>query len=188
MRVWLVRHGESETNRDGCWTGWLDVALTEKGKKDAASVSDILHGVSFDKIYSSDLSRARNTADIAIPGCKYEISKDLREINVGNIAGKPLGVINGDDAILKNTNGYAAFGGESKAQFKARVVSFMKKLEVSGYKNVVVFSHAGFLHSTLDFVVGTELERKNICCKNCAIGIFEYNGDRWKLHSWINLE
>jgi broad specificity phosphatase PhoE len=48
---------------------WLDVALTEKGKTDAASLSDILHGVSFDKIYSSDLSRARNTADIAIPGC-----------------------------------------------------------------------------------------------------------------------
>ena len=188
MKVFMVRHGESETNRNGLWTGWLDVPLTEKGREDAALVGVLLSKIGFDKIFSSDLSRARNTADIAIPGCKYDIDQDLREINVGNIAGRSLDIISGDDGIPKNKDGYTAFGGESKAQFNARVVSFMKKLEVSGYENVAVFSHAGFLRSTLDFVVGTELERKKVCCKNCAIGIFEYDGDSWKLHSWINLK
>ena len=50
MKVWVVRHGESETNRDGLWTGWLDVELTEKGREDAAKAGKILAGTSFDKI------------------------------------------------------------------------------------------------------------------------------------------
>ena len=50
MRVYVIRHGESESNRDGVWTGWIDAPLTEKGRVDAAAVGIILSGVSFDKI------------------------------------------------------------------------------------------------------------------------------------------
>ena len=90
MKVWVIRHGESVTNRDGLWTGWYDAALTEKGKQDATLAREYLSKVKFDKIYSSDLQRARNTAEIAIPGCVYETDASLREVNVGDIAGKPL--------------------------------------------------------------------------------------------------
>ena len=68
MKLYIVRHGESETNRKGLWTGWLDVALTDKGIADAERVRDTLRGIKFDKVYSSDLQRARVTCEIALPG------------------------------------------------------------------------------------------------------------------------
>ena len=77
MRVWMIRHGESETNKNGLWTGWLDAPLTEEGKRDAALASEFVSRVSFDKIYSSDLLRAKSTAEIVIPGCQYEATPML---------------------------------------------------------------------------------------------------------------
>ena len=90
MLVYLIRHGESQSNLDKIWSGWNDVPLTEKGKLDAKKAGEYLDGIKFDKIYSSDLSRAKNTAEIAIPGCEYEQTPLLREINVGEIVGKPF--------------------------------------------------------------------------------------------------
>ena len=71
MKVYVVRHGESETNKIRHWTGWLDVALTEKGQNDALFARSVLENVHFDKVYTSDLIRAMQTAEIAIPGCCY---------------------------------------------------------------------------------------------------------------------
>ena len=187
MKVWVIRHGESETNRDGLWTGWLDVALTEKGKQDAAMAGEYLKEVSFDKIYASDLQRAQNTADIAIPGCKYETDVQLREANVGNIAGKPLRIVREGCAVPKNINGYADFGGESFDELDARVARFMEQLETAEGENIAIFTHAGWVRSSLDFVMGMKMPKKHICCGNCAIAIYEYTGALWRLHSWINL-
>ena len=128
MKIWVIRHGESETNRDGLWTGWLDAPLTEKGREDAALAGAFLAKTKFGKIYSSDLSRAKNTADIALPGCKYEITPMLREINVGSIAGKPINTILDRNNNPMNVNGYQCFGGESKVKFSDRVRAFMKEL------------------------------------------------------------
>ena len=50
MRVYVVRHGESETNKIHYMTGWLDVSLTEKGREDALFARSVLEGVEFDKI------------------------------------------------------------------------------------------------------------------------------------------
>ena len=186
MRVWIVRHGQSETNVRGEWTGHLDVSLTEKGREDALCAAKILSGVSFDKIYSSDLKRAKNTAEIAIPGCKYETSSLLREIDVGNIAGKPLSVVIGADGVRMNENGYDAFGGESNEEFSERVKAFMKILEDEKCENIAVFSHNGFIRRFLDLALGIKIPRKAMSCKNCTVAIFEYNDKAWRLHSWIN--
>ena len=55
MNVYIIRHGESENNVKKCWTGWKDVDLTEKGYEDARYAGRILSGVSFGRIFSSDL-------------------------------------------------------------------------------------------------------------------------------------
>ena len=60
-------------------------------------------------------------------------------------------------------------------------------MEQSGLDNAAVFSHAGWLRSILNTVTETNLTGKNIRCGNCALGIFEYSGGIWALHSWINL-
>ena len=187
MRVYVVRHGESETNKAKKWTGWLDVHLTDKGKDDAKKAAEFLKHCSFDKIYSSDLVRARQTAEIAIPGCQYETSEFLREINVGSLAGKPLSILTEKQRLDTVKNGYIAFDGESKTDFHDRVEGFMKIMEGLDCENVILFSHAGWLRKMLDIVIGNDIPRNRVCCNNCAVSVFEYTDEIWKLHSWVNL-
>ena len=73
MYVYVIRHGESETNLGKRLTGWFDTPLTDKGRNDAKKAGLVLKDVVFDKIFVSDLVRARETAEIAFPGYKYEI-------------------------------------------------------------------------------------------------------------------
>lgn len=187
MRVYVIRHGESETNRDKKWAGWLDVPLTEKGKEDARKVGELLQNVAFDKIYVSDLRRAAETAENAIRNCRYETSPLLREINVGTLANRPLSVLTDEQRKHVLQNGYAEFEGETSEEFYRRIRRFQAKLEASNDETVAVFSHAGWLCGMLDTVVGTRLPRASVCCNNCTVGIFEYGNRRWRLHSWINL-
>ncbi len=187
MKVYVIRHGQSETNLESKWTGWLDVSLTDKGREDAKSAGKIIQNVIFDKIYTSDLVRARQTAELALPNCCYETSLLLREIDVGTIAGKPLSVLTDEQRARVSKQGYTEFDGESREQLYQRINEVMRGLEKSGFENVALFSHAGFMCAMLNAVLGFEISRKNVCCNNCTLAIFEYNNGIWRLHSWINL-
>ena len=185
MRVYIIRHGESENNIRKLWTGWMDVHLTEKGREQAKNAGKLLADVRFDKIYSSDLIRARETAECMLPGCRYETSELLREYNVGSIAGRPYSSMTQED-WASTKDGYTAFGGESRAQFTERVEKFVHILEESDASETAVFCHAGWLRGMLDYVLKGTRASEKVCCSNCTVGIFEYTGGRWLLHSWIN--
>ena len=111
MRVYLVRHGESRTNQRGLGIGWLDEPLTDSGRADAKAAADVLKGAAFDRIYVSDLQRAVETAKIATNASDFEITPALREINVGAIAGKRLGILNDEQSRDIAQFGYGIFGG-----------------------------------------------------------------------------
>jgi broad specificity phosphatase PhoE len=185
----LVRHGESEANRQGIFAGHIDPDLQNKGLEQAKLTGKyIADNYKVDKIYASDLSRARRTAEIAIPGCEYEVSELLREINVGNIAGKELGVVKRNTPDAAFHDGYVAYGGESVAEFRERIGKFISLVEKENFENVVAFTHGGLIRNFLEMVMGVKLPRKNLCCKNCMVAVFEYSDSTWKLHSWINLD
>ncbi|MBE6554416.1 MAG: histidine phosphatase family protein [Ruminococcaceae bacterium] len=188
MKVYVIRHGESESNRAKIWTGWFDAPLTEKGREDAVKVRAIISGVQFDKIYASDLSRARDTAVIAIPDCQPELSPLLREINLGSLTGKTLRIISDEEQRAEiQKNGYAMFGGESTEEFCGRIRRFRQQLEQKPYETVAIFAHGGWLRTMLDEVIGISLPHDRIHCRNCAVGIFLYEDGFWTLDSWINL-
>ena len=188
MKVYVIRHGQSETNVHHKWTGWADVNLTEKGRNDAKRAGEILKDIHFDKVFASDLSRAIDTAKNALPGCNPETSPLLREVNVGTLAGNPMNCITNEQRSQIAQNGYVAFDGESYEDFYVRINEFKAFLEKLDYENVAVFSHAGWLKAMLDTVVGAKLPRKNIICDNCTVAIYEYdNTNGWRLHSWINI-
>ena len=186
MKVFLVRHGESETNKAHLWTGWMDVPLTEKGRADATLAGRVLAGVDFDRVYASDLIRAQATAQIALPGCAYETTPLLREVNVGSIAGKPFEAVLDSEGKPRNADGYAVFGGESTAELRERIASFMRMLEKEQAENIAVFAHAGVLRTFLGLVLGEAVPIKKLLCKNCTVAVFEYRNGTWMLHSWIN--
>ena len=185
MRLYQIRHGESQANLDRLWSGWNDVPLTQKGFEDAKRAGEYIKDIKFDKIFASDLSRAQNTATTAIPNCQFEVTPLLREINVGNLVGTPF---TSEHYQRVEANGYVDFEGESLEDMKNRVKSFMNLIKTSQPRTVAAFTHAGFLRTFLDVTVGIRLPRQNVLCRNCAIAVFEYDNKTWKLHSWINLE
>lgn len=187
MRVYVIRHGESEGNQNHIWSGWLDTPLTDKGREDAKKAGEFLRGISFDKIYSSDLCRAVETAKIATEDGPAETDPRLREIDLGSWTGQPHSSVSGEELSLARKVGYKKFGGESMEEFCARIGSVMKDLENAPFSTVALFSHGGFMRSMLHLVLGTELNRKHLLCNNCAIAVFDYTKETWRLHSWINL-
>ncbi|KKS98316.1 MAG: phosphoglycerate mutase [Candidatus Gottesmanbacteria bacterium GW2011_GWA2_43_14] len=60
----LVRHGESEWNAKGLWTGWTDIGLSEKGRDEARMAGRKLSGIGFHHGFTSDLSRAWQTLEL----------------------------------------------------------------------------------------------------------------------------
>jgi alpha-ribazole phosphatase len=88
-KIILIRHGEVTWNRQACYTGWTDLALTEKGVAQAQSVAQRLASEPLEAVYSSDLQRARLTAEIiAAPhGLAPVVNADLRELNYGEWEG-----------------------------------------------------------------------------------------------------
>ena len=185
MKLYLIRHGESETNLAGHYTGWAQVNLTEKGVRDAEGIRPTLENIKFDKIYSSDLIRAMKTAETAIPGCTYETTPLLREVNVGDLALKPFPP--GDDPRRKlMVGGFSNFGGESYADLRVRVNAFLDKVKELDCETVAAFSHGGFLRNTLSLVLDAKITHANLECSNCAIVILNYKNGTWQLSGFIN--
>ncbi|MBQ9131391.1 MAG: histidine phosphatase family protein [Clostridia bacterium] len=186
MKLYVIRHGESETNKTKCWTGWMDARLTEQGIEDAGVAGKLLQGISFDRVYASDLTRAMDTAKNALPGCTPTPERLLREIHVGNLSGTPIENVPVADRIRMAVDGFVAYEGESQDQFHDRIRAFLRQVEKIECENIAAFSHGGWLRGALEEVVGISLRGARISCDNCTVAIFEYTNNTWRLHSWIN--
>ncbi|MBQ8311495.1 MAG: histidine phosphatase family protein [Clostridia bacterium] len=180
MKLYVIRHGESENNQAKLYTGWAQVTLTEKGFEDAKGIRPLLEHIHFDRIYTSDLLRAKQTAETACPGIDYMETPLLREYNVGSLSGLPPTTV-----TVKNRD-FTPFGGENRDMMRARVQEFMHLIEAYSAETVAAFSHAGWLRMMLSTVLKTELHHDTIRCSNCTVAIFEYSNGSWTLHSWIN--
>ncbi len=187
MKLYVIRHGQSETNLRGEWTGWMDAALTEQGIKDAEKAKCALQGISFDRVYSSDLRRAMHTAAVALPDCIAETTSLLREISVGSLAGRHASVLSAEERQRHLKYGFEAFGGEPREVFHTRLRQFLTQMEQTSGQTIAAFAHAGVLRALMDMVVGVRLPHSSILCNNCAIVVFEYKEQKWYLHSLINL-
>lgn len=185
MRLYLVRHGQTVTNEAGCWTGWLDAPLTEKGREDAIRARGFLSTIPYDKVYTSDLSRARDTARLALPECTPEETPLLREIHVGSYAGQPFTILTPETHAYTSEFGYGELGGESYRDFTARVRRFFDLVNGLPYENVIAFTHGGLLHCMLEIMVGARLPRHKFSCSNCTVAGFERRTEGWRITTWL---
>lgn len=148
--LWLVRHGQTEWNVEGRYQGHADVPLNAAGLQQARTLAAELAGHSFDAIYSSDLQRARVTAEIiaAAVGLRVKTDVRLREINQGQWEGKIYhDLVNRFPAemLARRENPYAFRppDGESAGEVALRVAQVADEIAAT-YPggNVVVVSHA----------------------------------------------
>ena len=189
MKLYVVRHGQSENNLKKLFTGWTDAPLTEKGIRDAETVRDFLSRVPFDKVYSSDLQRAMKTAETALPGCVYETTPLIREISIGKAENLPIAecpqIFGEEFRENQKMSNYLPYGGEDRAMLAARTQKFLDMVAATEYQRVAAFAHSGFLKSLCRLVLGENASTGNIRCPNCSILILDYDGERWRMDSWI---
>ncbi len=129
-QFYLVRHGQTDWNIEGRYQGQTDLPLNAAGRAEAARLSDELAGVPFAAVYSSDLRRARETAEIlAAPrGTPVRLDMRLREISLGEWEGQLFTEIKVRypaalaERQRDSLHAYAP-GGESIAQVAARVAA-----------------------------------------------------------------
>src|SRR5947208_2162482 len=95
--VLLLRHGQSTWNSDGRWQGLADHPLSELGMAQAATAVPLLKGYGFSSVYSSDLQRAKTTAEIIAGslGIELVVDEHLRERDVGHWTGMTTEEIHG---------------------------------------------------------------------------------------------
>jgi len=188
MNVYFVRHGESVANKNKILTSQIDFPLSEKGIQDAVDVRAKLAGISFDRVYSSDLCRAVQTAHEALPQMEGEplVDKRLREFDFGSPTGLSFVEIHEKyGELFDRCNAipdYSPMGGESTEEMEGRIGSFMKDLEkLEGCENVAVFCHNGSVVMALRYILGAKIEKTRIKTKNCGMTVAQWNGKDWKL-------
>lgn len=188
MKLYMVRHGQSETNLARKYTGWGQINLTEQGVADAKRIGKFLQGMHFDRIYASDLVRAIQTAQYAIPGCEPILMPELREIGLGSLELRPVEECiaeYGPQHVEDRKNyDFTRYGGENNDMLARRVSRFLKMLEDDPADCVVAFAHAGVLQCALDLVVGCQLDRSHLRCANGSAALFCYEHGRWTLAGW----
>ena len=181
MKLFMIRHGQTTANETVTYAGQTDAKLTELGKQQAAAIAPILEGIPFDKVYSSDLSRAYVTQQLALPGYTATLLPILREYDVGSVVG-----MNWDEAAEKYGafNGdYSRVGGESTEMVCQRVREFLAILEKDPCEYAAAFCHNGVMKAMLRVVMG-ECSTGPVENGNCNIAVFEYKKDRWNLLCW----
>jgi broad specificity phosphatase PhoE len=155
-RLILVRHGESTWNAEKRLQGQLDPPLSERGREQALALAPILDGVPPGRVISSDLSRARETADLlGLDVGRYDAR--WREIDVGEWGGKTAAEIDAQSRELTNWRGgtRVAAGGEPWEAFTARVAEAVDELVDAGGPWLVI-CHGGCIRVAVAHVTGAD--------------------------------
>jgi probable phosphoglycerate mutase len=193
----LVRHGETLWNAERRLQGWLDIPINDTGRKQAAQLARHLASAAFTTdihaVYSSDLSRAYDTACIATPHMDKPILRDprLRERSYGIYQGEAwssLSKASDGKALIDFRNpDLAVEGGESYLEFSKRVSSAFEDIaRQHPGQNVLVFTHGGVIDIAWRCGTGATLEAQrpfpilNVSINRCGI---RGPGD-WFIQDW----
>jgi broad specificity phosphatase PhoE len=142
LRLYLIRHGETEWSRSGQHTGRTDVPLTACGEDEARELMPWLRHIRFAHVFISPLQRAGRTCELAAPGAAAEVEPDLAEWDYGDYEGR----LSRD--IHRERPGWNVFrdgcpNGELAQQVSDRADRLIARLcTLDG--NVALFSHGQF--------------------------------------------
>jgi glucosyl-3-phosphoglycerate phosphatase len=156
-RLVLVRHGESTWNAEERLQGQLDPPLSERGREQARALAPVLDtGTPPERIVCSDLSRARETAELlGLRVARYD--ERWREIDVGEWGGRTAAEIDAQSGELTNWRGGSrvAPDGERWSDFTARVAGAVDELVEAGGPWLVV-CHGGCIRVAVAHVTGAD--------------------------------
>jgi len=191
-KLYLVRHGETVWNVEDKMQGVKDSPLTEKGIEHARKLGPTLKNLSMeiDKIYSSDLGRAFDTARLIAEALELDVHKDerLRERNMGMFEGYSWDHVKEHfpeefAKTVSDDNDYRIPGGDTKGEYIEQVSSFLDYVgkQYEG-KKILAVTHRGFIGFALRKVLSIPFDAKmGLVVSNTVLVGFGYRKGKWML-------
>jgi broad specificity phosphatase PhoE len=161
--ILLARHGESDWNRTGRWQGHADRPLTDVGRRQARELAARLASTELDAVYSSDLQRARETAQIVATEHGLEVRElpALREVDVGSWSGltRAEAAERFPDAYRRWKEGGEGWDdGETYEQLGERVIGAVKHIAADHPgERVLVVTHGGSIRAIHADALGLDI-------------------------------
>lgn len=161
MKIWLVRHGETEANVAGLYSGHTPTPLTEKGQRQALNLGEMLRQVPFDHVLCSELERTERTARLLLGERDIPLTPHplLNEMFFGDWEMR-----HHRELEVEDKDNYAAWcadwqhaaptNGESFPAFSQRVADFAAELARYRYQNLLIVSHQGVLSLLTALLLG----------------------------------
>lgn len=193
FRLYVIRHGLSTWNVSGRIQGHSPSQLTDAGLQQADAVGITLGKLPLDALYSSDLLRAKQTAECISAHTKLKINFDsrLREWGKGILEGLMWSTAEQKhydvcSAIRDNNPDYVIPNGESRRQVAERMLSVITDIRLAHpNQHVAAIVHGNSMMIFLQQILGIPLNQKaRIKMFNGSIGVLEFEINNWELISW----
>lgn len=186
MKVFLVRHGETDNNVTHVLQGYSPVPLNAQGRRQATRVAERLRAIRLSVLYSSDILRAQETATIIGRNLQLPVKfcTGLREWNVGVWAGRPAADYT---AHLETVNAhpvtYIPPDGESQLQTQERMIAQMQTfVEQHGGETILCISHGKAIDLFARHILGLDvMATPAYGIANTSVNIFTFQDGVWEL-------
>lgn len=186
-RVMVIRPGETEWNKIGRWQGHVAVPLNELGRAQAERLGRFMQPIGVNALYSSDLRRARDTAQIISQhtGVKPIFDQRLRERAMGEWQGLVMDDIiswypQEYERLQADPEGFQVPGGESRRQVIQRVQTAFNDIVARGGEVITIISHTTALRLLLDALV-PETDPYRIQFHNMSVTTLINENDTWRI-------
>ena len=189
MKIYFVRHGETEENLTSISQGQSPGNLSQRGMIQCKQVAKRLNHHHFDHVYCSDLQRTKDSLNIIMQQNNWIIpttyKTELREIGRGIFEGKPHEEYNkAREESGLSWEDHRPEGGENVHDLRKRAEQFLKTIESDQHEEVLVMAHGGSIKS----IIATILEAKtgngirNLYIHNTGITKIEKTPKKWIIH------
>ncbi len=158
-KLYLVRHGAIGPAGHRQFIGSTDLLLNENGEAQARRLASLLQALQPDAVWVSPMQRARQTADLALPGLPATVVEDLREINFGRWEGKTFDQIAESDPELVDRwydfdTAFVFPEGEGLQSFLNRIKAVAADLAADPAESIAVVTHGGVIRSLVCHFLG----------------------------------
>jgi broad specificity phosphatase PhoE len=198
-RLYIFRHGETDWNRAGRIQGHTDIGLNLRGRAQAHDLAERLRRYTIDAVLTSDLSRARQTAQIVASrlGIPVFLDRRLREASLGQAEGLTVEQIMqrfGEEAWGKWRSsepsdwGFHFPGGEPKRRTVERAKSVLDDfLRLHHFEHVAISTHGGVIRTLIRSGIGPA--PGSVSIRNCAVHVIDrLNGEEGVVWNYVKLD
>ena len=192
-RIILVRHGQTAWNNAARFQGHLDSPLTPEGLEQARALGRRLEGEAIAAIYSSDLGRARQTAELIAEFTGNAVAQDgrLRERGLGVFQGlsraeaRERYPADAERYFSRDPDFVVPEGESARGHFEKAFACLNELAPRHAGETIVVVTHGGLVSSLFRHVCGIDFgAERRYSLKNAAYNLFLWRAGRWTVDTW----